>query len=151
MVSDKLRFVTGSVEETYKIARDKIAPLVKRGDIIILDGELGAGKTTFTRGFVEHFNISPDHVSSPTFTLINVYQGKDVYIYHVDFYRILEGNDVFFDELMEMQDKGITLIEWGRKFIEEIEEYTEGDIYILEIKRLGESEREFVFEKYTDN
>ncbi len=151
MVSDKLRFVTRSVEETYKIARDKIAPLVKRGDIIILDGELGAGKTTFTRGFVEHFNISPDYVSSPTFTLINVYQGKDVYIYHVDFYRILEGNDVFFDELMEMQDKGITLIEWGRKFIEEIEEYTEGDIYILEIKRLGESEREFVFEKYTDN
>ncbi len=151
MVSDKLRFVTRSVEETYKIARDKIAPLVKRGDIIILDGELGAGKTTFTRGFVEHFNINPDYVSSPTFTLINVYQGKDVYIYHVDFYRILEGNDVFFDELMEMQDKGITLIEWGRKFIEEIEEYTEGDIYILEIKRLGESEREFVFEKYTDN
>ncbi len=151
MVSDKLKFVTKSVEETYKMAKEKIAPLLKKGDILILNGDLGSGKTTFTRGFVEYFNINPDYVSSPTFTLINVYNGTELVVYHVDFYRILEGNDVFFDELMEMQDKGITLIEWGKKFIQEIEEYVEGDIYILEIKRLGESEREFTFEKYTDN
>ena len=151
MVSDKLRFVTKSVEETYKIAKEKIAPMLNKGDILILDGDLGTGKTTFTRGFVEYFNINPNYVSSPTFTLINVYKGNELFIFHVDFYRILEGNDVFFDELMEMQDKGITLIEWGKKFIQEIKEYVEGNIYILEIKRLGETEREFVFEKYTDN
>ncbi len=150
-MSDKLRFVTKSVEETYKVAKEKIAPLLKKGDVLILDGDLGSGKTTFTRGFVEYFNINPDYVSSPTFTLINVYKGKEIIVYHVDFYRILEGNDIFFEELMEIQGKGITLIEWGRKFIQEIKEYVEGNIYILEIKRLEETEREFIFEKYTDN
>ena len=150
-MSDKLRFVTKSVEETYKVAKENIAPLLKKGDVLILDGDLGSGKTTFTRGFVEYFNINPDYVSSPTFTLINVYKGKEIIVYHVDFYRILEGNDIFFEELMEIQGKGITLIEWGRKFIQEIKEYVEGNIYILEIKRLEETEREFIFEKYTDN
>lgn len=150
-MSDKLRFVTKSVEGTYKVAKENIAPLLKKGDVLILDGDLGTGKTTFTRGFVEYFNINPDYVSSPTFTLINVYKGKEIIVYHVDFYRILEGNDIFFEELMEIQGKGITLIEWGRKFIQEIKEYVEGNIYILEIKRLEETEREFIFEKYTDN
>jgi len=144
-------FHSNNVAQTYEIAKEKIAPLLKKGDILILDGELGAGKTTFTRGFVEHFGVNPSHVSSPTFTLVNVYNGNDFPIYHVDFYRILEGNDVFFDELMEIQGKGITLIEWGKKFLEELKEYAEGDIFVLEFKILGENEREMVFEKYSDN
>ncbi|WP_201328758.1 tRNA (adenosine(37)-N6)-threonylcarbamoyltransferase complex ATPase subunit type 1 TsaE [Thermotomaculum hydrothermale] len=139
------------MEETYNIAKKGIAPFVKKGDIVILDGELGAGKTTFVRGFVEFFGINPEYVSSPTFTLINIYKGGEIDIFHVDFYRILEGNDVFFDELIELQDNGITVIEWGKKFVDELKEYCEGNIYVLQIKKSEEFTRELTFEKYTDN
>ncbi len=151
MIAKRQKFKSESVEETYKIARDKIAPNIKKGDVIILDGELGAGKTTFVRGFVEYFGINPDYVSSPTFTLINVYKNVEHCIYHVDFYRILESDDVFFDELMEMQDEGITLIEWGFKFLNDIQENIDGNIFIVKIKRTGETQREILFEKYSDN
>lgn len=145
------RFLSHSVEQTYLIAEKEIAPCLKKGDILVLDGDLGAGKTTFARGFVKHFGIDPEHVSSPTFTLMNVYKGDEVTVLHVDFYRILESDDIFFEEFSEMQEDAVSLVEWGKKFIDELAENSAGKVYLLTFKVKGETERELVFEKYTDS
>ncbi len=142
-------FLSYSVEQTYSIAEKEMAPYLKRGDILVLDGELGAGKTTFARGFVKHFGINPEHVSSPTFTLMNVYKGGNETVLHVDFYRILESDDIFFEEFSEMQENAVSLVEWGKKFIDELAENGAGEVYLLTFKITGETERELVFEKYT--
>lgn len=103
---------TQSPEETIAIAKT-IAGYVRPGDIFCLYGDLGAGKTTWVRGFVSAIQQRAK-VSSPTFVLMNIYDGK-VPIYHFDLYRI----DA--DELWNMgyeeffYGKGITLIEWSER------------------------------------
>ena len=147
----KKKFFSDSVEHTYLIAEKEIAPLLKKGDILVLDGELGAGKTTFARGFVKHFGVNPEHVSSPTFTLMNVYKGEKATVLHVDFYRILESDDIFFEEFSEMQENAVSLVEWGKKFISELAENSAGKVYLLTFKVKGETEREFIFEEYSNS
>lgn len=105
------RFESYSEAETKKIARE-FAEGLNIGDIVALRGELGAGKTAFVKGIAEYFNIDGD-VSSPTFTIVNEYNG-DMTVYHFDAYR-LEGisadscdwlDDYFFGD-------GICIIEWA--------------------------------------
>src|SRR5690554_5194307 len=78
--------ISHSVKETEEIART-FAKTVKPGDIVCLFGDLGAGKTNFARGFVQAFGISADVVDSPTFTIINEYEGE-LSVYHMDCYRL---------------------------------------------------------------
>jgi tRNA threonylcarbamoyladenosine biosynthesis protein TsaE len=105
---------TKSEEETIGIGRE-LAGQLHRPALILLIGNLGAGKTTITKGIVEGLGVAPaDEVSSPTYTVIHEY-GRDVY--HVDLYRLETSHQVAMLGLDDMYDRGaIMLIEWGETF-----------------------------------
>jgi tRNA threonylcarbamoyladenosine biosynthesis protein TsaE len=103
--------ITHSEEETAALARALAADL-RAGDVLLLSGNLGAGKTAFVRGLAEGLGIGPDEVSSPTFTLVHEYRGGRLTLYHVDLYR-LDGAataDLGLEE-MGVAD-GVLAIEW---------------------------------------
>ena len=110
-------FVAKNEQDTIDFA-EKFAKKLKVGDIIVLSGELGSGKTKFVQGVLKHFGLE-DEISSPTFTIVNEYNAGEINIYHFDVYR-LEDSDEFYamcgDELFST---GICLIEWG-EMIEDI-------------------------------
>ena len=104
------RYVSQSEAETAAIAAD-LARRLPRGTVVLLFGDLGAGKTAFVRGFVQGVGIAPDEVSSPTFTIIQEYGGG--LVYHVDLYRLgpEEAEDLGLEELPE--DGALVCIEWA--------------------------------------
>ena len=110
-------FTTNSPEETIALGRE-LASQLAPPKIVVLRGDLGAGKTTLVKGIAEGFNAaSHDDVTSPTFTLINEYRGPSVTVYHIDLYRIdtpRELETLGLDDLMT--DNSVLLIEWGEKF-----------------------------------
>ena len=110
-------FQTHSAEETTDLGRQLAAEL-QPGSIVLLRGDLGAGKTTLVKGIAEGFNAAEaEAVTSPTFTLIHEYRGPEVTLYHIDLYRIdtqRELDTLALDDLMEPNT--ILLIEWGEKF-----------------------------------
>lgn len=115
---EKLEFLSTSEEETKEIAKG-FAKNVKPGDIILLIGELGSGKTTFSKGLCSYFSIPEDDVTSPSFTLLNIYYGS-VKVYHLDFYRLGTLNDtdirIFLDYIED--EEAIKLIEWNKLKLE---------------------------------
>ncbi len=110
-------FSTHSAEETTELGR-QIAAELTPGSVVLLRGDLGAGKTTLVKGIAEGFQAAKaDDVTSPTFTLIHEYRGPEVTLYHIDLYRIdtqRELDTLALDDLMTPQS--ILLIEWGEKF-----------------------------------
>lgn len=110
-------FPTHSAEETTQLGR-RLAAELKPGSIVLLRGDLGAGKTTLVKGIAEGFNAArAEDVTSPTFTLIHEYRGPEVTLYHIDLYRIetqRELDTLALDDLMSANS--ILLIEWGEKF-----------------------------------
>ena len=78
---------TRSEDETASLARD-LAATLRAGDVLLLSGNLGAGKTAFVRGLAAGLGIDPHDVSSPTFTLVHEYRGGRLTLYHVDLYRL---------------------------------------------------------------
>ena len=102
-----------SVEQTQDLAK-KLAKKIHPGSIISLIGDLGTGKTTFTKGFARQIGIK-DHVTSPTFKLISEYQSPNCKLYHIDAYR-MDGPEDFLniggEDYLTSKDS-ITIIEWG--------------------------------------
>ena len=103
--------ISDSQTDTEKIAK-LIAKYIKNKDIIVLTGELGAGKTKFVEGFLSYFNLQ-DEISSPTFNIVNEYSTDNFNIYHFDVYRLEDIDEFFAIGGEEYFDKGICLIEWG--------------------------------------
>ena len=106
-------FYCKSVEETQDLAK-KLARNINPGITISLIGDLGTGKTTFTKGFARQMGII-DHVTSPTFKLISEYQGKKYKLNHIDAYR-MNGPEDFLNiggEEYLISKNSITIIEWG--------------------------------------
>jgi len=110
-------FQTHSAEQTIALGRE-LARRIKPGSIVLLRGDLGAGKTTLAKGIAAGFLAAEEEtVTSPTFTLIHEYRGPDVTLYHIDLYRIdtqRELDTLALDDLIG--PKNILLIEWGEKF-----------------------------------
>jgi tRNA threonylcarbamoyladenosine biosynthesis protein TsaE len=110
-------FQSHSAEETTELGC-RLAADLKPGSIVLLRGDLGAGKTTMVKGIAEGFQAAKaEDVTSPTFTLIHEYRGPTVTLYHIDLYRIdtqRELDTLALDDLMTPQS--ILLIEWGEKF-----------------------------------
>ena len=106
-------FKSQSVDDTYYLAR-KFAQSISKGNVIALIGNLGTGKTTFTKGLAKALGIL-ENVGSPTFKLVSEYVGTDSVLYHIDAYR-LEGSKDFLniggEEYLTTED-GITVIEWA--------------------------------------
>ena len=121
---------TNSANETLEIGK-KMAPYLNKGDVIVLLGDLGAGKTLFVSGLLDFYN-KKEEASSPTFTIVNEYNLKDnLNLFHFDVYR-LESSDEFLaiggDEFFE---KGICVIEWGDKISDVIPK----DALIIKIEK----------------
>jgi len=100
-----------SEQETKNIARD-IASKSDKTQVIILNGELGAGKTKFTEGFLSYFALE-NEISSPTFTIVNEYKNEKASIYHFDVYRLADIDEFYAIGGEEYFTKGICIIEWG--------------------------------------
>ncbi|MCR5348563.1 MAG: tRNA (adenosine(37)-N6)-threonylcarbamoyltransferase complex ATPase subunit type 1 TsaE [Bacilli bacterium] len=139
-----IRLFTHSKEETKALGR-KIASFLKPGDVVVLSGDLGAGKTTLTSGVGEGLGVN-EEVLSPTFNILKCYFRGRIPFYHIDAYR-LEGQhiEIGLDEAIE--GDGACFVEWPQ-FIEPLlpEERLE-----IEIHNQGENDREFVFTDPTDS
>jgi len=103
---------SADASSTHRLAA-ALAKECRRGDCVLLRGDLGAGKTTFARGFIQALQSSPDEVVSPTFTLVQTYPARDGNtIWHFDLYRLKNADEVAEIGLDEALQDGITLIEW---------------------------------------
>ncbi len=113
---DKFKLVTSNSEETAQFA-EKLGGQLQPGDVIALEGDLGAGKTTFTKGLAKGLDIKRT-VNSPTFTIIKEYQGR-LPLYHMDVYRVADAmEDLGFDEYFE--GDGVTVVEWAHLIKEQL-------------------------------
>lgn len=103
---------TASVDETRDLAT-AVAALARPGDIIVLAGDLGAGKTAFVQGFGRGLGVV-QRITSPTFTLVHVYEDGRLPVHHLDVYRLDQLSEALDLGLAEMLDEGgVVLIEWG--------------------------------------
>ena len=105
------KIISNSEEETKLVGR-KFAKGLKNGDVIVLTGDLGSGKTKFTEGVLQFFGLE-NEISSPTFNIVNEYVNRDVNVYHFDVYRLEDEDEFYAIGGEEYFEKGICLIEWG--------------------------------------
>ena len=105
------KIISNSEEETKLIGR-KFAKDLKKGDVIVLTGDLGSGKTKFTEGVLQFFGLE-NEISSPTFNIVNEYVNRDVNVYHFDVYRLEDEDEFYAIGGEEYFEKGICLVEWG--------------------------------------
>ena len=133
-------FTTASPEETIALGRE-LAEQLQPPKMVLLRGDLGAGKTTLVKGIAEGFGAArQEDVTSPTFTLVHEYRAPAVNIYHVDLYRVdtpRELETLGLDDLLG--DRSLVLIEWGEKF----DRFTRERDLEVAITATGESERKF--------
>lgn len=106
-----MEYISETAEKTEELGFN-LAKELHGGEVILLNGELGAGKTTFSKGLARGLGIT-DTITSPTFTLLNTYQGNELKLYHFDMYRLTKGSDsdYGFDEYYGLTDR-VCLIEW---------------------------------------
>lgn len=107
--------ITANEQET-SAAGEALGRDLKPGDVVLLFGDLGAGKTAFVRGMARGVGADPDDVSSPTFTIVQEYAGRSATLYHVDLYRLepAEIDDLGLDDLVSSD--GIVAIEWAERW-----------------------------------
>lgn len=105
------KFISKSEQDTIDFAYN-LASKLHTGDIIVLSGELGSGKTKFTQGILKFFNLE-NEISSPTFTIVNEYNSDNQNIYHFDVYRLADSDEFYAIGGDEYFEKGICIIEWG--------------------------------------
>ncbi len=131
--------LVGSEAETVKLAR-YTAQFLKAGDCLCLDGDLGAGKTTFTKALSVALGVDEHEVSSPSFTIVQEYRGRDTLIQHFDLYRLDSTAQLDAIGYLEMLSNGaINIIEWSELF----PEYLPHDYIGIEIKYINENMRNF--------
>ena len=133
---------THSAEETVRLGQ-QLAKQLRPGAIVLLRGDLGAGKTTLVKGIAQAFNAAnAEEVTSPTFTLIHEYRAPEVTLYHIDLYRIDTQRELDTLALDDLRDpRSILLIEWGEKF-ERFRKEKDAEIVI---EHLGGDDRRLSF------
>lgn len=115
------QIITYSEQETKEVAKE-IASKIAKTQVIVLNGELGAGKTKFTEGFLSYFGLEKE-ISSPTFTIVNEYKNEKINIYHFDVYRLEDIDEFYAIGGDEYFYKGICIIEWGELIKEALPEH----------------------------
>jgi tRNA threonylcarbamoyladenosine biosynthesis protein TsaE len=137
------RSIDTDSEEQTSAAGEDVASLLVPGDVLLLEGELGAGKTAFVRGLARGLGLQADEVTSPTFTLIQEYRspGTDVVLYHADLYRLTppEVDDLGLGELSE---DGILAVEWPDRWTD-----PPLSTYVVRIEHRGGDKRHVTIEK----
>ncbi len=132
-----MKFTVKNLNETEQLAKN-FATQLKGGEVVLLNGDLGAGKTTFTKYVFNALGVK-DVVNSPTFAILKIYEGK-FKLYHFDTYRITteEAIEAGFDEVFE-DKKAIIFVEWSKNILPLIPK----DVITINIKYLDETTREF--------
>ena len=131
-----MEFVTRSEKETFDLAF-KVASEISGNRVVCLNGELGAGKTVFVKGFCKFFGI--DEISSPTFTLVNEYEGIKP-VFHFDVYRLADEDEFFAIGGDEYFEKGICIIEWS----DVIKEVIPDDAFYVRIEKIDDEIRKII-------
>lgn len=130
-------YTTHSAEETIALG-EKIGKKLSKGDVIAFRGDLGAGKTTITRGISIGLGLG-DNVTSPTFSLVNEYRGKEKSLIHFDMYRITNSDDIELTGFWDYIEEGCVLaVEWS----ENISDVIPKNSIIISIKRIDDNTRE---------
>ena len=106
-----LKFISHNENETLSFGK-KLASFLKKGDILVLTGELGSGKTKLTEGILTYYGLE-DEISSPTFTIVNEYVKDNTKIFHFDVYRLEDSSEFYAIGGEEYFENGICIIEWG--------------------------------------
>ena len=133
-------FITNSEEETFAAAAE-VAASLSAGDIILYEGDMGAGKTHFTKGIGRYLHVD-DEVTSPTFALVNEYNG-DIPLFHFDLYRIDSYDDLYAIGFFDYLDRGgIIAAEWSENIAELKEEL--GEVVTVRIEKLSDSGRRII-------
>ena len=131
-----------SPEETLRCAKEFAASL-KSGDIVRLFGEIGVGKTVFVRGIADFFQCG-EEVCSPTFTILNIYEGEKT-LYHFDLYRLEQEEEIYEAGLYEfLEGNGISIVEWPQL----LREYPDARIFDVTIEKnldISENYRKITF------
>jgi|YNPMSStandDraft_1061717.scaffolds.fasta_scaffold00010_16 tRNA threonylcarbamoyladenosine biosynthesis protein TsaE len=143
----KISYFSKSEIETINFAFS-FSKNLKDNDILILEGNLGSGKTIFVKGLAKGFSIYDD-IISPTFLIVNSYYGKNIKLNHFDLYKIEDFDELYYIGIEEyLENKGnINIFEWGMKFIDYFISYNVPNIFIIKIKIVSEDEREIEVEK----
>lgn len=130
-------FVSSSTAETIALG-EKCGKLLAAGDVLVLTGDLGAGKTQFTKGIARGMGIMAD-VTSPTFTIEMVYEGGAMPLYHFDLYRLNDSSQLDDIGLFDaMESDGPTVIEWGEQFADDIGD-ERIDVFISRLDGAGDA------------
>lgn len=132
-----MTFVTNSADETFALGK-ALGAALKQNDFVGLSGQLGAGKTQFSRGVADGAGVPLDDVSSPTYSIVQSYQGTTLKLHHADLYRLTGEGDLFatgFYDLLESD--GAMLVEW----IEQVKAAAPEDALLITITVTGESSR----------
>jgi tRNA threonylcarbamoyladenosine biosynthesis protein TsaE len=137
--------LTHSESDTAAIGRD-LTPSLSAGSVVLLHGDLGAGKTAFVRGLAEGLGVPPEEVSSPTFTLMQEYRGGRVLLVHVDLYRLDDPREIDDLGLEEVGQGCVLAIEWADKLPRPIPGaidvrigHARGDTRTISVTRSGSS------------
>jgi len=133
--------VTRSPEDTERLA-ETLAGELRGGDVVLLSGPLGAGKTAFVRGLARGLGVDPGEVSSPTFTLVQEYRGGRLALFHVDLYRLNDPREIDDLGLDEIADEGVMAIEWADRHPRP----PQGSVRVS-IEHAGDTERRIVIAK----
>ena len=132
----EFELTTTNDAETSQFA-ERLAEFLKPGDVIALEGDLGAGKTTFTKGLAKGLEVKKT-VNSPTFTIIKEYRGR-LPLYHMDVYRVADAYEYLgFDEYFE--GEGVTVVEWAHL----IEEQLPAELLTIYLYHQGQHQRKIV-------
>jgi tRNA threonylcarbamoyladenosine biosynthesis protein TsaE len=138
-MSRKTAVTTRSAEETFELAR-KMAAGFEGTEVVLLIGELGAGKTVFAKGIAAGAGVAdPGRVSSPSFTLVNIYDGRHP-VYHIDLYRLEREAEIADLGWEDMLGRGIVVVEWAEKLTFPV------DGIVVRIETTGDDERRITIE-----
>jgi len=137
-------FVTHSPEETFELAK-RVGQQLRGGEVFLLKGDLGAGKTVFAKGVAAGLDIDPLDVTSPSFTLVNIHEGR-LRFYHVDLYRLKMGDhhNLGLEEILE-DKSAVTAVEWAERLAFVSPHSTH--VMIVEMIQLSGTERKVLFNR----
>ncbi len=140
-----MEFITHSPEETEALG-ERLAKILTPGTILAYRGDLGAGKTAFTRGLARGLGCT-EQVTSPTYTIVNEYLGGRLPLFHFDMYRLRSSDDLFdigWDDYLERN--GICAVEWSENVADAME-----DPVTVTIEKIGENSRRITVERSEKN
>ena len=144
-MSESSTIISNSPDETFEFG-EELGSELRGGEVILLRGGLGAGKTLLTKGILSALDYDVDEVTSPSFTLVNLYRTDRFNVYHIDLWRCETGDVAFsvgLDEIVEEPDR-VIIIEWS----ERLGEYAfDSVVYLIELTGDGDEPRRITVEK----